>query len=80
MSAPMDASPAGAISPRPAATSTWPEPRPGGIAGVTHLLDPYPTEIHVFLSLWMGKPLYVMTGPETVWIVDQGKIRRSKGR
>ncbi|MBP8246623.1 MAG: hypothetical protein KAX56_07120 [Phenylobacterium sp.] len=53
---------------------------PGGIAGVTHLLDPYPTEIHVFLSLWMGKPLYVMTGPETVWIVDQGKIRRSKGR
>lgn len=53
---------------------------PGGIAGVTHLLDPYPTEIHVFLSLWMGKPLYVMTGPETVWIVDKGKIRSGKGR
>lgn len=52
---------------------------PDGVAGITHLLDPYPTEIHVFLSLWMGKPLYVMTGPETVWVVDQGTIRRAEG-
>lgn len=53
---------------------------PGAVAGITHLLDPYPTEIHVFVSLWMGKPLYVMTGPKTVWVVDQGTIRRAKGR
>ncbi|WP_340646193.1 hypothetical protein [Phenylobacterium sp.] len=51
---------------------------PGGIPGVTHLMDPRPTEIHVFLSLWMGRPLYVMTGEDSVWIVDQGRIGRGK--
>lgn len=52
---------------------------PDGVAGITHLMDPYPTEIHVFASLWMGKPLYVMTGPDAIWVVDRGVIRRAKG-
>ncbi|HEX8642356.1 MAG TPA: hypothetical protein VF702_00410 [Allosphingosinicella sp.] len=47
-------------------------PRP---LGVTHLLDPLPTEIHVFLSLWMNRPLLVATGsPERVWSISRGRI------
>ena len=42
---------------------------------VTHLLDPLPTEIHVFLSLWMNRPLLVATGePERVWAVREGRV------
>lgn len=41
---------------------------------VTHLLDPIPTEIHVFWSLWAGKPMYVGTGPK-LWAIEQGHIR-----
>jgi hypothetical protein len=38
---------------------------------ITHLLDPVPTEAHVFWSLWADKPLYVSTPPDgTVWKVD----------
>jgi len=38
--------------------------------GVTHLLDPTPTEIHVFLALWSGHPLLVATGePHRIWQV-----------
>jgi len=43
--------------------------------GVTHLLDPLPTEIHVFLSLWMNRPLLVATGePSRLWSVARGRI------
>lgn len=56
-------------SPAPAAGA-----RPAPL-GVTHQLDPLPTEIHVFLSLWMNRPLLVATGePDRVWAVAQGRI------
>lgn len=53
-----------------------PEAKGNKLAGamVTHMLDPTPTEIHVWLSLWMGQPLYVVTGPERVWPVSAGAI------
>jgi hypothetical protein len=42
---------------------------------VTHLLDPLPTEIHVFLSLSAGLPVFVATNnPERVWEVDGDRI------
>jgi len=42
---------------------------------ITHLLDPIPTEAHVFWSMWAKKPIYVATPPEgTIWIVDGDKI------
>ncbi|HEX8525868.1 hypothetical protein [Allosphingosinicella sp.] len=51
-----------------------PGARPAPLA-VTHLLDPLPTEIHVFLSLWMNRPLLVATGePHRLWAVAQGRI------
>ena len=38
---------------------------------VTHLLDPIPTEIHVFMSLSIGLPVFVGTAnPDRVWEVD----------
>jgi len=43
---------------------------------ITHLLDPTPTEAHVFWGLWSGKSLYVATPPHgTMWEVASGKIR-----
>jgi hypothetical protein len=42
--------------------------------GVTHLLDPVPTEIHVFMSIWLGKPIYVSAG-NRVWEVAGPAIR-----
>ncbi|MGZ8349342.1 MAG: hypothetical protein ACXWU2_04880 [Allosphingosinicella sp.] len=43
--------------------------------GVTHLLDPLPTEIHVFLSQMMGRPLLVAAGePTRVWLVTPERI------
>jgi len=51
-------------------------PAPGSVAvGVTHLLDPQPTEIHVFLSIWMGMPLAVATADNRLWMVDGERIR-----
>jgi hypothetical protein len=48
------------------------QPRP---LAVTHHLDPLPTEIHVFLSLWMNRPMLVATGePERVWTISRGRI------
>jgi hypothetical protein len=42
---------------------------------VTHLLDPVPTEIHVFLSIWMEMPVFVSTGePHRVWEVTGNRI------
>jgi hypothetical protein len=49
------------------------EPTPGVIPrpiAVTHLLDPLPTEIHAFLSLWTGHPLLVVAGdPQRLFAV-----------
>lgn len=42
---------------------------------VTHLLDPIPTEIHVFMSIWMGTPVAVATGePRRIWMVTGDRI------
>ena len=50
------------------------QPANAAMAFVTHLLDPHPTEIHVYLSLWMGKPLAVGTDKDTGWMVSATKI------
>jgi len=43
---------------------------------ISHLLDPIPTEVHVFWSLWARKPMYVVTPPNgTVWVADGNKIK-----
>jgi hypothetical protein len=43
---------------------------------VTHLLDPQPTEIHVWVSLASGLPLMVATLPAgDVWSVANGQIK-----
>jgi hypothetical protein len=52
-----------------------PPDNPAAILFVTHLLDPTPTEIHVWMSLWMNKTLMVMTGPNRMWEVTVGKIK-----
>jgi hypothetical protein len=53
------------------------QPSPESVAlAISHLLDPIPTEVHVFWSLWANKPLYVSTPPNaTVWAIEGGKIR-----
>jgi len=43
-----------------------------------HILDDIPTEVHVFLSLLYGKPLYVMTADRRLWSVEGGKITMLK--
>lgn len=45
-------------------------------AMVTHLLDPSPTEVHVFLSRHMRAPLKVVTSgePSRLWSVTAGKV------
>lgn len=50
------------------------QPANAAMAFVTHLLDPHPTEIHVYLSLWMGKPLAVGTDKDTAWMVSATRI------
>lgn len=46
-------------------------------AMVSHLLDPMPTEIHVWLSRWIGKPVYVMTSdPGQLWEVTGEGMRK----
>ncbi len=56
-----------------------PEPGPNGERPVgmmlTHLLDPTPTEIHVFMSIWIGMPVYVGTTDRRVWAVEGNRIR-----
>lgn len=48
------------------------QPRP---IAVTHLLDPLPTEIHVFLSQWIGRPLLVVAGdPQRIFLVTGDRI------
>lgn len=41
---------------------------------LTHLLDPVPTEMHVFVSMWMRKPIYVMM-KKRAWAVEGPRIR-----
>ena len=41
---------------------------------VSHLMDPAPTEVHVFWSLWAATPLYVSTSGG-LWHIADGKIR-----
>ncbi|HEU4670095.1 MAG TPA: hypothetical protein VFR91_05285 [Dyella sp.] len=49
------------------------DPRAVGLM-ITHLLDPTPTEVHVFWSLWAHKDLYVATDGAT-WAIHDGHIR-----
>lgn len=52
-------------------------PRGQRVAGlaVSHLLDQVPTEIHVFLSIWIGLPVFVGTSePQRVWEVTGARI------
>jgi hypothetical protein len=45
----------------------------------SHLLDPVPTEIHVFWNLWTGIPLDILTPPNgTVWNISKGQISLAK--
>jgi hypothetical protein len=41
---------------------------------MSHFLDNTPTEIHVFLNLFYGKPLYVVTADDRLWYIEGGKI------
>jgi hypothetical protein len=41
---------------------------------VNHLLDPAPTEIHVFTSYSMRIPVFVSTRDARVWKVERTKI------
>jgi hypothetical protein len=41
---------------------------------MNHFLDNTPTEIHVFLNLFYGKPLYVTTPDERLWYIEGGRI------
>ncbi|SOD50583.1 hypothetical protein [Pseudoxanthomonas wuyuanensis] len=51
------------------------DPRAAALV-VTHLLDPIPTEAHVFWSIWAQKPLYVSTPPNgTLWLVEGNNIK-----
>jgi hypothetical protein len=53
---------------------------------ITHLLDPTPTEIHVFSSLSIHKPIFVFTANSRIWsvegpgirLVDSSKAKKSK--
>lgn len=50
-----------------------PDGKPVKIFGVSHILDPVPTEIHVFQAFIAGMPLYVSTA-QGLWKVSDGKI------
>ena len=43
---------------------------------ITHLLDPRPTEVHVFWSLWAGKPMFVGTSTG-LWKIEDGRVTMS---
>jgi hypothetical protein len=45
---------------------------------ITHLLDPTPTEAHVFWSLYARKPLYVGTMQGSLWEVSGPSVRLVK--
>jgi hypothetical protein len=42
---------------------------------VSHLLDPQPTEAHVFWQLWSRQPWHIVTVPSrSSWEIDKGRI------
>lgn len=43
---------------------------------ITHLLDPTPTEVHVYWSLWSRTPMFVATGEDAIWKIENGRIQR----
>jgi hypothetical protein len=45
---------------------------------ITHLLDPVPTEIHVFTAQAAGMPIVVATGSDRIWIVSGAEIVAQK--
>jgi len=53
--------------------------RPGALV-VTHLLDPVPTEIHVFSAFAAGLPVFVGTRGGRVWEVDGAGITLVDGK
>ena len=56
---------------------TMPAPPPGAFLGVSHMLDPVPTEIHVFTSLAARAPVFVaIVRPERVYEVSGEGVRR----
>lgn len=60
------------------ATPQGQRPRP---LAVTHLLDPLPTEIHAYLSLWTGRPLVVVAGdPQRLFLVAGDRIAEIRER
>jgi hypothetical protein len=54
------------------------DPAPGAQPepiAVTHLLDPLPTEVHVFLAIWTRHPLVVVAGdPQRLFAVTDDRI------
>jgi len=58
-------------------------PRDAVAIMITHLLDPVPTEVHVFWSVWARKPMYVGTSQGS-WKIENGRIalmsRREGGK
>lgn len=57
------------------APGTNPGDKPVGLY-LTHLLDPHPTEIHVFTSLAAHYPIFVGTSDQQVWSVEGTRITR----
>lgn len=57
------------------------KPKQGEAAALflNHILDPVPTEIHVFVSMWMRKPLFVMAN-QRVWAVEGPRIRGAQSK
>jgi hypothetical protein len=47
---------------------------------ITHLLDPHPTELHVYLSLWSGKAVAVGTSGDRIWEVSGTRIAPMEGK
>jgi len=58
-----------------AVISEEPDKQPAAMV-ISHLLDPTPTEIHVFESLEAKMPVYVLTTQnQKIWSVEGGRIR-----
>ena len=57
--------------PRPTAS---PDRKPAAMV-LTHLLDPQPTEVHIFQQFAIGMPLYVVIASTTaIWKVENGAM------
>jgi hypothetical protein len=65
------------LSSRPFMKSCFeaPNEKKAEVLFLTHLLDPQPTEIHVYMSLWIGKPVVVGTiDNRLMWAVNGAQI------